>query len=423
MQVKLPYGREKLAVTIDDDQLQGILISRTDEYKTELSQKELVKRALANPEDSPRLKELAADRKQITIITSDHTRPVPSKITMPLLLAEIRRGNPQAEITILIATGFHRSTTDSELREKFGHKIVDEEKIVVHDSRNEDSLRYVGTLPSGGDLVLNKLALDSDLLVAEGFIEPHFFAGYSGGRKSILPGIASKKTVLANHSAEFIDHPQARTGILEGNPLHKDMLYAADEAGLNFILNVVINSDKEIIKAVAGHYESAHRQGCNFLADLAVVEKEPANIVITTNGGYPLDQNIYQSVKGMTAAEATCREGGVIIIAAACIDGHGGQDFYNTFAEADSVKEVMAQICARDRQETVPDQWESQILARILLKHEVIMVTEAPEAVVTDLKMRYAESIEEALVLAENISCKKKNEITLIPDGVAVIVK
>ncbi|MFW5986482.1 MAG: nickel-dependent lactate racemase, partial [Halanaerobiales bacterium] len=314
MQVKLPYGREKLTVTVDDDKLQDILVSRTDGYDAELSQEELVKEALANPEDSPRLSELAAGKNRITIITSDHTRPVPSKITMPLLLKEIRRGHPQAEITILIATGFHRPTTDSELREKFGDNIVDEEEIVVHDSRNTDSLTYVGTLPSGGELVLNEMVLNSDLLIAEGFIEPHFFAGYSGGRKSILPGIASKTTVLANHCAEFIDHPQARTGILEGNPLHKDMLYAAEKAGLDFIVNVVINSDKEIIKAVAGHYESAHLQGCNFLAGLAAVEKAPADIVITTNGGYPLDQNIYQSVKGMTAAEATCKEGGVIII-------------------------------------------------------------------------------------------------------------
>jgi nickel-dependent lactate racemase len=174
---------------------------------------------------------------------------------MPLILNEIRQGNPKAEIAILVATGYHRSSTEAELREKYGDKIVDKENIVIHDSRDRDNMVKVGILPSGGELVLNRLAMEADLLVAEGFIEPHFFAGFSGGRKSILPGIASKETILANHCSEFIAHPKARAGILKDNPIHEDMIYAAEKVNLNFILNVVINGDKKIINAFAGHWE------------------------------------------------------------------------------------------------------------------------------------------------------------------------
>ena len=141
----------------------------------------------------------------------------------------------------MVATGFHRASTKVELREKYGKEIVNREKIVIHNSRDKDSMLKIGILPSGGELVLNRLAIEADLLVAEGFIEPHFFAGFSGGGKNILPGIASKETVLANHCSEFIAHPKARTGILKDNPIHEDMIYEAEKVNLNFILNVVIN--------------------------------------------------------------------------------------------------------------------------------------------------------------------------------------
>ena len=280
----------------------------------------------------------------------------------------------------------------------------------------------LGTLPSGGELIINKLAMEADLLIAEGFIEPHFFAGFSGGRKSILTGIVSAKTVLANHCGEFIAHNRARTGILQGNPIHEDMIDAAAKAELAFILNVVLDAEKKVINAFAGDRDKAHERGCQFVSNLAGVERKPADIVITTNGGYPLDQNIYQAVKGMTAAESTCKQGGVIIIAAECSDGHGGEAFYQTFKQAATVQEVMDDILARGRNDTLPDQWESQILARILLKFEVIMVTAAPRRMVEDMHMKWAANMEEALELAEGIVGKGAT-ITVIPDGVSVIVK
>lgn len=416
----LPYGREELELTIHDERLAGVLQSKVLEYEVKESEEDLVKAALRSPIDSKPLRELVKGKKKIVILSSDHTRPVPSRITMPLLLEEIRSGNPEASITILIATGFHRPTTKAEMRERYGATIVEEEEIHVHDSR-EDEMVDLGTLPSGGRLLLNALALEADFLLAEGFIEPHFFAGFSGGRKSVLPGIASRKTVLANHCAEFISHPSARTGILEDNPIHRDMIFAAKKAGLGFILNVVINAKHQVIHAFAGHPDRAHLKGCAFVEELAGADAIPAPIVITTNGGYPLDQDIYQAVKGMSAAEATCEEGGVIIALSSCTEGHGGEDFYKTFAEASSPLEIMNEILRRDQRSTVPDQWESQILSRILLKYKVIMVTEAPREMVLNMKMQWAPSMEAALQMAEDYV--PGGRITVIPDGVAVIVQ
>ena len=422
----LPFGKEKIKFELPEEQVAGVLVSHAHEYKAPKSEAELVADALANPIGSPKLSELAKGKKNCVIISSDHTRPVPSHIIMPQLLAELRKGNPDIDITILIATGMHRATTKEELIAKYGKEIAEHEKFVIHVSRNDEDMVSVGTLPSGGDCRINKVAANADLLISEGFIEPHFFAGMSGGRKSVLPGIASKVTVLANHCSEFINSPNARTGILQGNPIHEDMLYAAKAAKLAFICNVVIDADKKVIAAFAGDREKAHYAGADFEMKLAGVKPVPADIVITTNGGYPLDQNIYQSVKGMTAAEATCKEGGVIIDVSSCSDGHGGEDFYNNLKNAESIQKAMDEILARGRNETVFDQWEAQILMRMLLKFTIIMVTEAPQQMVEDMHMKYAASIDDALAMAKVVLAKKgitDPKITVIPDGVSVIVK
>ena len=421
--IEIPYGKSKLAFDLPDERIQGILRSKAGSYKVNMSEEDIVKRALENPIGTKRLQDLAEGKKNIVIITSDHTRPVPSKITLPLLLDEIRKKNKSANIKILIATGFHRGTTLQEMKAKFGEDLVENEQFVVHDSRNSEDMELIGTLPSGGKLEINKLAVEADLLVAEGFIEPHFFAGFSGGRKSILPGIASAQCILANHCSEFIKNPYARTGVLENNPIHRDMIYAAEKANLAFILNVVIDSDHKIVNAFAGHREMAHNKGCEFVSSLATVNAEPTDIVITSNGGYPLDQNIYQSVKGMTAGEAACKDGGVIIIAAECADGHGGEGFYRWFKESKDPQDVMNKILSRGHDETLPDQWEAQILARILINHKVIMVTDSKNyEYVKDMFMTPAKDLCEALKIAESI-VNNDSKINVIPDGVSVIVR
>jgi nickel-dependent lactate racemase len=428
MKVGIPYGKTSVSCEIPDERVRGVLYSRTHGYSA-AGESELVREALRAPIDSPSLRELAKGKRRVVVVTSDHTRPVPSAVTMPILLKEIRAGNPEADIVILVATGMHRGMTKDEVAARFGAEIASREKIVVHDSRDDANLVSLGTLPSGGELVINRLAVDCDLLVAEGFIEPHFFAGFSGGRKAVLPGIAGYRTVLANHCAEFISHDRARTGILEGNPIHRDMIFAAKTAKLRFILNVVLDSDKKIIAAFAGDTDAAHLRGCGFLKELAGVRAVPADVVITGNGGYPLDQNIYQAVKCMTGAEASVNPGGVIVVASECGDGHGGAAFYDTFKNTRSPEEVMKAICARGRNETLPDQWQIQIFVRILRKHKVIMAASVPPETIERLGMIPAPgfpsgtSLDAALAAAEKIVGKNDASVTVIPDGVSVIVE
>lgn len=420
--IELPYGQTTLTAEIPSERINAVMMSEMHHYKPEKSQWDLVKEALENPIGTPKLSVMAKGKNKVCVIASDHTRPVPSKIIMPLMLEEIRKGNPDADITILISTGCHRGTTEEELLSKFGPEIMKNEKIYVHDCDDESMLVNIGTLPSGGQMILNKIAIETDLLVSEGFIEPHFFAGYSGGRKSVLPGVASRTTVMYNHNAEFIDSDKSRTGIIEGNPIHRDMIYAARAARLDFICNVVINSDKEVICAVAGDCDMAHIEGRNFLNSMCKINAVPSDIVITTNGGYPLDQNIYQAVKCMTAAEATMNKGGVMIIGAKSNDGHGGEQFYKTFKEERDVSKMMEEFLATPSEETIPDQWQSQIFARILKDYKVVYISDADDQIVRDLHMTPAHSIEEAIKIAEDLLGNKEAKIAVIPDGVSVIV-
>lgn len=422
MKVELPYGRTKIEIDLPDTQVQTIMHSKLDEYEPELSEEELVDFALQHPIGSPSLQELSVGKEKVVLICSDHTRPVPSKLIVPRLLEEIRKGNPEASITLLIATGCHRETSKEELVEKFGEEIVEKETIVVHDCANEKQLETIGTLPSGGVLRINRLVCEADLVVSEGFIEPHFFAGFSGGRKSILPGIASKETVYWNHNADFIKDEHARTGILEKNPIHEDMCYAAKEAKLAFICNVVINSSHRVIGAFAGDFNEAHLAGCNLVRELCARKKEMADIVITTNNGYPLDQNIYQAVKGMSTAEMTCKRGGVIIIFAKCEDGHGGETFCRTFQNNKTPQEILDALERTEKKDTIADQWQSQIFARILSKHTVILISDADPSLVSSLKMVAANTIEEALAYAKR-KLGYDGMITVIPEGISTYIE
>ncbi|MFR3567217.1 MAG: nickel-dependent lactate racemase [Paraclostridium sordellii] len=423
MEIKLPYSKSGMYVNIPDKNMIKVLQSKAHDFKTTLSESEIVKKALENPIESETLEELVKDKKDVVIITSDHTRPVPSRITLPIILNKIRNSNPDIDIKIIISTGCHRPSTREELVYKMGEEIVDKENIIMHFANNEESMVKVGKLPSGGDLIVNKAIMETDLLIAEGFIEPHFFAGFSGGRKSVLPGVASVKTIMYNHCSEFIDSPYARTGNLKNNPIHEDMLQAAKSVNLAFILNVAIDKDKKVIGAFAGNLEKAHEAGCEFVTKLSKVDSVDADIVVSTNGGYPLDQNIYQTVKGMTAAEATCKENGVIIMVSACNDGHGGQSFYDSVASASSPTEILEKVRKIPKSETIPDQWEFQILARILEKFTVIMVTDLCDPqMIKNMHMKHASSFEEALQMAFDIKGKDA-KVAVIPDGVSVIVK
>ncbi|WP_125980392.1 nickel-dependent lactate racemase [Loigolactobacillus iwatensis] len=421
--IDLPYDKTTITAKIADENFAGKLVSKAATYKNELSENETVERSLDNPIGSESLETLATGKKNIVIISSDHTRPVPSHIITPILLRRLRSVAPDARIRILVATGFHRPSTHEELVNKYGADIVANEEIVMHVSTDDSSMVKIGQLPSGGDCIINRVAAEADLLISEGFIESHFFAGFSGGRKSVLPGVASYKTIMANHSGEFINSNKARTGNLMHNPIHKDMVYAARTAKLAFIINVVLDEDKKIIGSFAGDMEAAHKVGCEFVRDLSSVKKIPSDITISTNGGFPLDQNIYQAVKGMTAAEATNKENGTIIMVAGARDGHGGDGFYHNLADVDDPKEFLDQAINTPRLKTIPDQWTAQIFARILVHHHVIFVSDLVDPkLITSMHMDLATSLDQALEMAYQRE-GQDSKVVVIPDGLGVIVR
>ena len=263
-----------------------MLESKAENFHNPLSEEETVERSMDNPIGSPTLEELAKAKKDIVLISSDHTRPVPSHIILQSFCVVF------AQLTLMHACvsccyWFHRPSTREELINKYGQEIVDNEEIVMHISTNDDDMVKIGQLPSGGDCIINKIAAEADLLLAEGFIESHFFAGFSGGRKSVLPGIASYKTIMANHSGDFINSDKARTGNLDHNPIHKDMLLRCSYCKLGLHRQRCIGRRKHIIGSFAGDMVEAHKVGCEFVADLAHVFKIESDITISTNGGFP----------------------------------------------------------------------------------------------------------------------------------------
>lgn len=416
----IPYYTSSLPLHVEDKNLKAVLNSRTDTYDAGKSEADLVREALAHPIGTPRLRELARGRQKVVLVTSDHTRAVPSKLTLPILLEEIRAGNPDADITILIATGLHRPTTEEEQRRMFGDAIVDQEKIVVNKAFEDEDFERVCELPSGAELWVNKLALHCDLLVTEGFIEPHFFAGFSGGRKSILPGICNAVTVNENHSYKAIASPYAATGVLEHNPIHEDMVFAARAVNVQFIMNVALNAEKKVIAAFAGDLEQAHLQGVEFVRGLAQCPSVTGDIVVTSNGGYPLDQNLYQSPKAVATAEACCRDGGVIIMCASCCDGMGGTHFEKLIVRG-TVDEIDAYLSKIPPKETIPEMWCAQIFSRILKKHRIILVTNyLDHEMVRKANMIPASSPDEALEMAYGMMGRDAG-VVVIPDGVAVL--
>ena len=421
MEIKIPYGKTFQTLNIEEGF--ELLESKIQELEAGADGGAIVRAAMDSPIGSPKLRELAAGKKNAVLIISDHTRPVPSKDIVPFMLEELRAGNPDIDITLLVATGCHRGTTPDELVHKLGEDIASREHIAVHDC-DSSPLTDLGPLPSGARLVVNSLVANADLVVSEGFIEPHFFAGFSGGRKSILPGVCSRVTVLGNHCAEFIDDPKARMGVLDGNPINRDMERAARMAKLAYIVNVVVNEAHEVVAAFAGDPIEAHHAGCAYLARYCEVEqKRKADIVITSNGGAPLDQNAYQAVKGLTTAADAAADGAALIICAECADGIGGDSFYKALSECANPEELLEDIRRVPMDETVPDQWQYQILARILEKHHVYFVARKEmEEAVNAMKMEYAPTLEEAYARARALKGASAR-VAVIPNGVSLIIK
>lgn len=419
---ELPYDKKTLKLHLDECNFAGLLEGSQSTYPAPEDQAAFIAKSLDEPIGSPRLEELAAGKRDVVIICSDHTRPIPSKVITPMLLERIRSASPDARIRLLIATGSHRATSREELVSKFGEEIVEREEIIVHDARDKANLVEVGTLPSGGPCIINKIAAEADLLISEGFVEAHFFAGFSGGRKSVLPGVSAYETITANHCGPNLADENTRPGNLEGNVVHRDMVYAARKVNLAFIINVVLNGKREVIGSFAGDLEAAHEAGCEFLRSLAGVKRVNCDVAVVTNGGYPLDQNLYQSTKGLSTADAVLPEGGVVIMVAGCRDGHGGRDFYENVAQAASPAEFLERAVHTPFDKTAPEQWTSQILAKTLVRHPVIYVSDLVDpALMAGLGIRLAKTPDEALEMAFELKGRDAR-VAVIPNAPGVIV-
>lgn len=418
--IPIPYYTSTLALHLEEENLKAVLTAKMHGFHAEKSQEQLVLDALEHPVDSPRLRTLAEGKRNIVIVTSDHTRAVPSKITLPLLLKEIRSGNPDADITILIATGLHRPTTEEEQRRMFGDEIVDHEKIAINNAFAPEQFVELCTLPSGAVFQVNRLAAECDLLVTEGFVEPHFFAGFSGGRKSILPGICSERTVNENHSYKAVSHPRSNSGMLKDNPIHADMLCAAKAVNVQFIFNVALDGEKKIVAAWAGDLEKAHEAGVAFIRQWSQCPVVTGDIVVTSNGGYPLDQNLYQSPKAMATAEACAGEDGVIIMCCSCCDGMGGAHF-GQLIQRGTPDEIDRYLSSIPPEKTIPEQWCTQVCVRVLRKHPVILVTTfLSHDEVRKANMIPASTPDEALEIAYRLKGEQAS-VVVIPDGVSVL--
>ncbi|MBS7648755.1 MAG: nickel-dependent lactate racemase [Candidatus Bathyarchaeia archaeon] len=421
MIVNIPYGKTIINLEIPNGNLLAVLQSA--EFDKSSDEVKIVWEALKKPIRGRQLTQVASGKKSVCVIVSDYTRATPNRILLPPILKILKdAGLKLDEIKILIAYGLHKPIPKDSIEEFLGREITEEIEILNHNA--EDDLFYIGKTSFGTKFSVNRLIINSDLVILTGLIEPHFFAGYSGGRKAILPGVSSKESIFNNHSFRMIMHPLSRYGILDGNPIHEDMVEAVKMVPKPmYLINVVINKKQKIAGAFTGDIFEAHLEGIKFL-DKHVKVRAPskADIVITSNGGYPLDRDLYQAVKGMATGELIVKKGGVIVIFAECIDGigMGHEDFYQIMAEAEKPEDVFERIM---REEPIRDQWEAQILARILKNASVILVTKnIKHSVIEEMHMIPASNPEEAIEEAYRIS-GKNSKIIAIPEGPYVIPK
>jgi nickel-dependent lactate racemase len=368
MRVKLAYGRAGLEVNMPDtaDVIEPQFVQGLT------NEAEAILDALRSPIASPPLNALVAHGHTVAIVHTDITRATPNDRMLPILLKELEdAGIRREDITLINGLGTHRKQTDAELRAMLGTEIVDHYRCIQHDCYDDANLVTLGVTSRGNPVRINKTFLDSDIRILTGFIEPHFFAGFSGGPKAVLPSLAGWESVFSNHGAGMISHPNAMWGITEGNPIWEEMSEVALRTRPTFTLMVTMNRDKQMTGIFAGDMLEAHRAGREFVRSTAMAGVEaPYDLVITTNSGYPLDQNLYQAVKGMSGASQIVRDGGEIIIAAACEDGlpdHGG--YVNLLEAAGSPKRFLEMLAEPGFHR--PDQWQVQIQAQIQLKANV----------------------------------------------------
>lgn len=390
--VKLAYGKTGMAIAVPDD----AMVIEPRHLAGLADEKGAVLAALREPTGTPPLRTMATATAKVAIVISDITRPTPNEKLVPWVMEELSH-IPRDNFVIINGLGSHRANTREELIQMLGREIVDTVKIENHDAFDDTKLVKVCRNSYGSDVFLNKTYLESDFKIVIGFIEPHFFAGFSGGPKAISPAVVGIKTILDFHNAIMIGHPNSTWGLIEGNILQDAATQNCLSAKPDFMLNVTLNAEKGITNVFAGDVIAAHRVGCEFVRENAMYAvDQPFDIVITTNSGYPLDQNLYQTVKGMSAAAQIVRQGGSIISASECSDGvpdHG--NYAKILQMRETPQELLDMI--NDPAFSMFDQWQVQVQAMIQLKADCYLYSTLDKDTVEKAKFIPIADVEETL--------------------------
>ncbi len=422
MKVLLKYSTEGVPIEVEETPgFAGVLEPSEPEPVRDPAQ--AISVSIEQPIQTRSLREIARGRKNACVVISDITRPAPNRVILPPILKSLEEaGIPAAAITILIATGIHRPSTDEERTTLVGPDIAQRYMIVDHLSKKSEDMVEVGTIAGSVPALVNRIYVDADVKILTGFIEPHMWAGYSGGRKSILPGISSIETLQYMHGPEMIAHPMTEYGQLEGNLFHEAGLRIMEKTGVDFIVNVTLNKKREVTGIFSGHPVNAHLEGCAFLAKHCVRELDaPLDFIITTNSGAPLDCNLYQSVKGMTGAATVVKSGGDIVIATRCAEGAGSPEYKEVLQLVDSPESFVCRLMAKEF--FIPDQWCAQEMYQVLMDKNVWVYSEGFSS--EELKrfhLRPVASLEECIRgLFEKHG--KGARWAVVPDGPMVILK
>lgn len=378
MNVRLAYGQGHLDVDFPPDRTTVIQPSHRPGLPDE---KAAMLEALQHPIGAPPLRELIRPETRICILFTDITRATPNHRLIPWLLEHLAE-HPRENIVLLNQTGTHRPNTRAELERMLTPEVVRDYRVINHECENEADLVPCGTTHDGTPALLNRHAVEADLRIVTGFIEPHFFAGFSGGPKGIMPGVAGLRTVMSNHGYRNIGDPRATFGVTEGNPLWEELRAIARRTGPAFLLNVTLNEQREITRVFAGDLLEAHKVGIEFVRASAMQRvKAPFEVVVTTNSGYPLDLNLYQGVKGMSAGARIVTEGGTLILAAECREGvPGGSPLDQLLRSGRSSEEILAMLATPGF--VRPEQWQAQIQALVQRRAKVLLHSQLPEDVV-----------------------------------------
>ncbi len=417
--VHLAYGKQGLNVEVPAD----ATVIEPKFVPGAPDERAAILEAIRKPIATPGLRELVKPGQTVAIVHTDITRATPNDRLLPPILAELESaGIRREDITLLNALGTHRPQTHDELVRMLGAEVVANYRCVQHDGNDDANLVKVGRTSIGHDVRVNKQYMQADVRLLTGFIEPHFFAGFSGGPKGVLPSIAGAESVLDNHGARMIGHPKATFGITRGNPIWDEMLEAAQMTQPTFLVNVSLNRDKRITRVFAGELFAAHQEGCRFVGECSMVPVDaPFDIVVTSNSGYPLDLNLYQAVKGMCAAAQVVRQDGAIIIASECWDGipdHG--PFGKLLREHRTAAEMLAAVESPGFASA--DQWQVQTLAKVRIKAEVYVRADGlTDEQITQSLLAPCRSIEDTISMLAARTQGRAPRICVLPEGPVTI--